>query len=302
MPEPDEAVRALAARRAAARGERDFALADSLRDELAALGFRMVDRPDGYDLEPLAQEGPVRVAARDVRSVLDEPPTFDVTLQWVVEGWPEDVTRAIGSFRAHPCGLTVQELIVDVVGSDPAVYPEGVEVLALEEGTGWGAARAAGLKRSSGAVVVLLDGSVEGTGDVLGPIVNALSDASVGAVGPFGVVTDDLRDFREDPGPEVDAIEGYLLAARRETLVAAGGFDERFRFYRTADIDLCFRIRDLGMRALVVDVPVERHEHRMWHSTADAERDAASKRNFYRFLERFRGRDDLLVGKSRGSD
>ena len=71
-------------------------------------------------------------------------------------------------------------------------------------------------------------------------------------------------------------------------------------FYRTADIDLSFRIRDLGRRAFVVDVPVVRHEHRMWHATPVAERDAASKRNFYRFLERFRGRTDLLVGGSGG--
>lgn len=41
----------LADRRAAARVERDFATSDALRDELAALGWEMRDRPDaGYDL------------------------------------------------------------------------------------------------------------------------------------------------------------------------------------------------------------------------------------------------------------
>jgi hypothetical protein len=49
------------------------------------------------------------------------------------------------------------------------------------------------------------------------------------------------------------------------------------------------------MRALRVDVPVTKHEHRMYHATPEAERDRLSKRNFYRFLERFRDRYDLLV-------
>ena len=40
----------LAARRAEARAERDFEDSDRLRDELAALGWVMRDRPDGYDL------------------------------------------------------------------------------------------------------------------------------------------------------------------------------------------------------------------------------------------------------------
>jgi GT2 family glycosyltransferase len=85
------------------------------------------------------------------------------------------------------------------------------------------------------------------------------------------------------------------MAVRREVLGRVGAFDERFRFYRTADIELSFRIRDAGLRALVVPVPVRRHEHRMWTHTDPAERERLSKRNFYRFLERFRGRTDLLV-------
>jgi hypothetical protein len=40
---------------------------------------------------------------------------------------------------------------------------------------------------------------------------------------------------------------------------------------------------------------VRKHEHRMWAATSLEDRDRLSKRNFYRFLERFRGRTDLLV-------
>jgi cysteinyl-tRNA synthetase len=144
-------------------------------------------------------------------------------------------------------------------------------------------------------MVVVMDGSIEPTGDVLGPLEAALADPAIGVCGPFGISTTDLREFHESPGPEVDAIEGYLMAFRRDAVRDAGLFDERFRWYRTADIELSFRLKDAGLKAVVVDVPAARHEHRMWQSTAPGDRDRLSKRNYYRFLERFRGRSDLLV-------
>jgi len=85
------------------------------------------------------------------------------------------------------------------------------------------------------------------------------------------------------------------MAFRRDVIRDVGLFDEKFKWYRTADIECSFRVRDRGFRAIVVDVPIVRHEHRMWSSIPPAERDRLSKRNFYRFLERFRGRTDLLV-------
>jgi GT2 family glycosyltransferase len=298
---PDE-VRTLAAERAAARTARDFGRADALRDRIAELGYRIVDGPAGSSFEPLtpaATAAPTR--ARDVESVLDEPATADVSIHWVVEGWPEDVVRGLAGFRAHGSGLDLHLVVADVSETDPSTYGEGVEVVSLETGTGWAAARNAGLRRSRGRIVVVVDGSVEPTGDVLGPVVAALEDATVGVCGPFGISTDDLREFHESEGAgpdrEVDAIEGYLMAFRRDVLRDLGLFDERFRWYRTADIELSFRAKDAGLRAVVVDVPVARHEHRVWQATSPDERDRLSKRNYYRFLERFRGRFDLLVSR-----
>lgn len=296
---PDD-VRALLAARQAARAAKDFARADALRDRIAELGYRVVDRPDGPDLEPIADAepgGPTRVSADAVESVLGEPAAADVSVHWLVEGWPQDVVRALSGFRAVEGGRDVRYVVADVTETDPATYGDGVEVLALEAGTGWGAARNAGLRRSRGRIVLIVDASIEPTGDVLGPIEAALEDPSVGVCGPFGISTEDLREFHDAAGPDVDAVEGYLMALRRDVIRDVGMFDERFRWYRTADIELSFRVKDAGLRAMVVDVPVIRHEHRMWHATAPAERDRLSKRNYYRFLERFRDRFDLLVGR-----
>jgi cysteinyl-tRNA synthetase len=294
--EVPEEVRALAARREDARAAKDFATADELRDRIAALGYRVADRPGGVTLEAFSPAPVRRRRAAEVPSLLDEPPTADVSIHWVVQGWPEDVLRALGGFRtASTTAGDVQFVVADVTETTPSVYGEGVEVLPLEAGTGWGAAMNAGLRRARGRIVVALDGSVEPMGDVLGPIAAALEDPAVGVCGPFGISTNDLREFHESAGPEVDAIEGYLMAFRRDVLRDAGLFDERFSWYRTADVELSFRIRDAGLRAVLVDVPVRRHEHRMWHATPPEERDRLSKRNYDRFLKRFRNRFDLLV-------
>jgi len=291
-------VHELASERAERRAARDFAGADELRDRIAGMGWSVVDEPDGWRLEPIEThtEDPLRpIRPHDVGSVLDEPATADVSIHWVVEGWPDDVRRAIDSFRANAGGRDVHYVVADVTEEPDVAWGDDVEVIRLERGTGWGAARNAGLKRSRGRIVLAMDGSVEATGDVLGPLEAALAHPTVGVCGPFGIVTLDLREFDATDGPEADAIEGYCMAFRREILTEAGLFDEKFRWYRTADIEYSFRIKDLGLRAVVVPVPVERHEHRMWFQTPPADRARWSKRNFYRFLDRWRDRYDLTV-------
>jgi hypothetical protein len=44
-------------------------------------------------------------------------------------------------------------------------------------------------------------------------------------------------------------------------------------------------------------LPLEKHEHRLWETTDPSERDRLSRRNMYRFLDRWGDRADLLVGK-----
>ncbi len=295
-PTPD--VLALAERRAAARVDRDFASADVMRDELAEAGWTVVDEPHGtWHLEPAAAPAPARPRpAADVPSALGEPPADDVSVHWVVEGWPDDVARSIASFRTHQESRSVRYVVADVTGADPVSFGDDVEVISLEAGTGWGAAVNAALRRATGRIVVSMDGSIEIVGDVFGPLERALADPEIGVVGPFGIVTHDLREFEEARGPgPCDAIEGYCMAMRREVVAEVGGFDERFRWYRTADIELSFRVKDRGLRTEVVPLPVVKHEHRMWFETDPAERAKWSKRNFNRFLDRWRDRWDLVL-------
>jgi cysteinyl-tRNA synthetase len=297
VPDPRRAeAEDLLTRRTEARARGDFAEADRLRERLGELGFDVADRPDGSILTERETAAPRAARTSEhVESVLGEQATVDVSMQWVVQGWPADVVRGIASFDEHRGEASVEHVVVDATGTDPERWPAEADIVPVAAGMGWGAARNAGLRRTRGRVVVIVDGSVEATGPWTEPILETLADASVGVAGPFGLVTDDLRSFHEAPGPDVDAIEGYLMALRRDLLLEGVRFDEKFRFYRMADVEASFQVKARGLRAVVVPVPVVRHEHRAWSSTTPEERDRLSKHNYYRFLDRWRGRHDLTV-------
>jgi hypothetical protein len=294
-----EQVQALAKQREEARRHGDFARADALRDEIRSAGFEVTDTPEGTTLSPVPPPA-ARVFARsaDVPSRLDEPPQVDVTVQWFPDRWPDDVVRGIESFARHAGARRIQHVLVETLPADGG-WPPDVENVRVSSDLGWAAARNAGLRCSIGAIVLVVDGSVEAEGDVLGPLIEALEDPTIGITGPFGLISDDLREFRDSPGPDVDAIEAYLLAVRRDVLLRHVRFDEHFAFYRNADLDLSFQVKALGLRAVVTPVPVRRHAHRPWEATAPEERTRLSKRNFNRFLDRWRSRTDLLVSNQR---
>ena len=253
----------------------------------------MVDSATGSELQ----------AFRAPTDTTSPPTTRAVTLLTVVHGWLPDVERWLLSVFTHVKG-DFEAVVVDNSG-DPRIAgalsrraAERLRVVTLDPPLGWAAAANAGVEAAGGEVVVLLDPGVELTGDAASPLVEALADPAVVVAGPFGLRgKGTLKEFAENAGPDVDAIEGYCMAFRRADALALEGFDPKFWFYRMADVELSFRLRARGGRAVVVDVPVERHEHRLWEATEPAERDRLSRRNMYRFLDRWRDREDLLVGQ-----
>jgi cysteinyl-tRNA synthetase len=307
---PDE-VLSLAHARSAARAARDWPEADRLRADIEAAGWKVVDRGTDFALEPAApptveEAGIVRYgSSAAVPSRLEEPSVGLATVVVVATDWPDDVARAVRGVRAH----APAEVSVVVVADGPSTeqdaalvdVSDAAEVIRTSERLGTGAAWAIGLRRAEAPVVVLLDASVEPTGDIVTPLVRALDDPTVGVAGGFGIASADLRHFEDAPAGDVTAVEGYVLAFRRSDAVARGPIDERFRFYRNLDIWWSLALRDEGegrppRRALAVDLPVRRHEHRGWTALPDAERDRLSKRNFYRIIDRFGPRRDLATG------
>src|ERR1043165_2627873 len=85
----------LLACRAAARAARDFATADSLRGEIAGLGFDVVDAPAGASLverPPFDRLDPARLPDR-----LSEPPTLEASVHVLYEGHRSDLWRFVES-------------------------------------------------------------------------------------------------------------------------------------------------------------------------------------------------------------
>ncbi len=295
-------VAALVREREDARAAGDFARADALRSRIHDAGYVVRDTPGGSEVE-LAPPYET-VDPRQIRSVLADPPEVPFSLHVLYEGFDDDLRRFVEGFASHNDVPRAEVLIVDN-GSDAGERIDDLvkhaafcRAIHLERSVGWAAARNAGLKTSRGGVIVLADLSVEPTGDILTPLAAALDDPDVGIAGPFGLVTDDMRTFEPSDGPEVDAIEGYLLAIRRDALTG-GLIHEKFSWYRNADIDLSFQVRAQGCRAVVTAVPVLRHAHRGWDALDADERDRRSRKNHGVFYARWRERTDLLTRRSR---
>jgi cysteinyl-tRNA synthetase len=162
---------------------------------------------------------------------------------------------------------------------------------------GWAAGGNVGLRQAGGRIVVFLDTSIELAGDIFDGIEGLLGDETVGVAGRWGVVSNDLRSFDEAQGSgDVDAVEGYLMAFRRDVLREVGLQDEKYRFYRHLDLDFSFSVRSRGYRAVIdTSLPAIKHDHVEWSATPPLDRDRLSKRNFYRFLQKWGDRTDLLV-------
>jgi len=157
-------------------------------------------------------------------------------------------------------------------------------------------ARNIGLKQSRGTYVLLLDSSAELIGDVLTPLAQVLADSSVGITGFRGLRTEDLRHFEESTALEVEAIDGSCMAFRRKLLKKVGLFDQRYRFPYYMDIDFNFAVRNSGTQAIVTPgLPMIYHPQVQDIRLPDSERIRLTKRNFYRFLEKWGHRDDLLL-------
>jgi hypothetical protein len=217
------------------------------------------------------------------------------------------VERSVHSVLRCTGGCSVEVVVVDATGSPEAHATLAVlaqtdariRLVWLDHDPGAAAGRNAGLRASTGDVIALMDASVELLGDALQPLVLALEDPSVGAAGPYGLVTDDMRHYFEVPDEtegsrEVDALQNYLLAFRRADLERIGWLDEHFRFYRSLDLDLSYTIRDRVGRAVgVTGLPLTRHRHTLWESLAEGDREERSRKNFGRFLKRWDHRHDL---------
>jgi len=298
--------------------------ADEIRHELGSAGYIVEDTAQGALVLPrrLEDEFTVLSSSSDAPDNTQAPDLFEFSVNLLAHNSRDDLERCIQSIIRHSYGRSLELVIVDNGSTDETLgYLQqlarggdlsgakgqliGLQVLFADHNMGFAAGRNATMRASRGRDIVLMDTSIEVKGDIWEPLAMTLADRNMGVVGPYGLVTDDLREFYESGGPDVDAIEGYLMAFRRELLQEVGWIEERFRFYRLMDIHYSFFFKTSGYRVLttprVADY-VERHPHREWFSLSEEDRATKSKKNYDIFRDRWHHGESLLVANYRQSN
>jgi len=145
--------------------------------------------------------------------------------------------------------------------------------------------------------VVIMDPSTRFIGDPITPVVAELEKGEYVAVGWRGGlvnVEDDWRSVDDKGDGEVDVLFSYFMALNREAVLETGGFNLRALYYRNADIEFSLKIRQAGGRILQMELPLEQGRHHGYHDADPDYREAQSKKNYDRILERFRGKSAIL--------
>jgi hypothetical protein len=282
----------LAQERLDARAARDFAKADQLRDQIAALGFEVIDVAGGFEFRA-KERFPTFASTRDLRAI---KVNGDIAIAMIVDGFTADAAETVWTIKAN----TNTPVIALVVG-DPAELVDEIDlqfqVIAITENFGWGENANALLKNVSSKYLVIMDPSTRFTGDAMGPVLAELNKGEFSAVGWRGGLVnteDEWRSVDDKGAGEVDVLFSYFLAFNCDDATNAGGFNNRAIYYRNADIEFSLRLRHSNGRLLQMELPLEQARHHGYYDTEEEFREVQSKKNYDRILERFRGKSAIL--------
>jgi len=279
--------------RQAARADKNFALADQLRDQIAQAGYEIVDVVGGFELHAKSL---VQVFA-DIQKLKNLPKSDRaITVAMVVNGFHEDAITSVNSIKAHsPAEILV--LATQPAEDLSSIVDSHTHVIELEKDPGWGECANAALRIISTPFAVIVDPSTTFTGDAITPVLQELEKKDFAAVGWRGGlinIEDQWRSVDDKGAGEVDVLFSYFLALDKDAALQAGGFNARAIYYRNADIEFSLRLKHASGHLLQMDLPLEQGRHHGYYDTEESFRDAQSKKNYDRILERFRGKEAIL--------
>ena len=279
--------------RQAARADKNFALADQLRDQIAQAGYEIVDVTDGFELH---EKSLVHTVA-DLQKLKNLPKsTREITVAIVVNGFHEDAITSVNSIKAHSSAEIVV-LATEAAKDLGAMVDSHTHVIHIEKDPGWGECANALLRIISTPYAVIMDPSTTFTGDAISPVLQELKKKDFAAVGWRGGlinIEDQWRSVDDKGVGEVDVLFSYFLAVDKEAALQAGGFNARAIYYRNADIEFSLRLKHAAGHLLQMELPLEQGRHHGYYDTEESFRDAQSKKNYDRILERFRGKEAIL--------
>ena len=287
-----ESVVALAQTRMDARAVKDFALADTLREEIAKSGYEIIDVEESFELIPKAAF--ITLAyARDIRPIDLEKET---TVAIIVEGFTTLARLNIESLKANSdCGVVILSI------GDPGDLVQSMDsrtyLFAVAPGAGWGDCANALLDKIKSTYVVLMQPSTHVTADAVNLAVAELKRGEFVAVGSRGGlinIEDEWRSVNNKGDGEVDVLYSDFLALNRDAARECGGFNPRAKYYENADIEFSLRVRQAGGRLLQMALPVDSAQCINNLEGQEDYRHLQSTKNYDRILERFKGKSAIL--------
>lgn len=292
MNAPEE-IWKLAQERQAARVAKDFARADRLREEIEVAGWEVIDVSGSFELRRK-----VRHATFENIGLLKPfvSSDFELCITMIVNDFQEDAVTTLKSIRKFS-DVPIAIICIGGVGALEEVIDAKLFLVQITDDCGWGAAANALLRNVLSKYLVIMDPSTRFTGDAITPVLDELRRGEYAAVGWRGglVNLDDGWRTVDDKGAgEVDVLFSYFLALDRESALEAGGFNARAIYYRNADIEFSLKLRHANGRLLQMDLLLEQDRHHGYHDVEPAFREAQSKKNYDRVLERFRGKNAIL--------
>jgi GT2 family glycosyltransferase len=299
-------ILALSHERDLLRRRGQYARADILKQQLENAGYVVKDNPHGAHLVILPGievDGKLYRTTRLLPSLLHEADTCTFSVNILSHDNLEATRRCIESVLRYAGNTNLEIILVDNASNDGLdLWAETLRdkeprfhVLRATRTMGAAEARNVGLKQSRGRYILLLDNTIELTGDIFTQLEQTLNRDDVSITGQRGLRTYDMRHFEESQDPVVEAINGQCMAFKRQLLKKVGLLDERYRYPRYMDVDFNFAIRNQGGQAVVTpDLPLVTHPMQQESTLSDAEHTRLTRRNFYRFLEKWGNRDDLL--------
>jgi glycosyltransferase involved in cell wall biosynthesis len=302
---PDD-ILALSHKRDLLRRRGQYDRADLLKRQIEDAGYVVKDNPRGAHLVILPSievDGELYRTARQLPSYLDDVDLYTFSVNILAQNNAEQVRRCIESILRFAGNTSLEIILVDNASQDEvSLWAENIRhkescfrILRTTRTMGIAEARNIGLKQSRGRYILLLDANMELTGNIFTSLEETLTNDHVGLTGIRGLRSTDLRHFQESLEPEVDAIDGMCMAFKRTLLKQSGLFDEGYRFPQYMDIDFSFAIRNTGATTILTPpLPIVSHPA-TFVGLADSERARLTKRNFYRFLQKWGDRDDLLL-------
>ena len=279
--------------RQAARADKNFALADQLRDQIAQAGYEIVDVVGGFELH---EKSLVQIIT-DIQKLKNLPKSDrSITVAIVVNGFHEDAITSVNSIKAHS-SADILVLATQPAEDLSSIVDSHTHVIQLENDPGWGECANAALRIISTPFAVIMDPSTTFTGDAISPVLQELQKKDFTAVGWRGGlinIEDQWRSVDDKGAGEVDVLFSYFLAVDKDAALQAGGFNARAIYYRNADIEFSLRLKHASGHLLQMDLPLEQGRHHGYYDTEESFRDAQSKKNYDRILERFRGKEAIL--------